>query len=98
MVGVGEVDDFSTADKLTNEGNCTKLFSCVVVVVDSRSSEIAVMGFLASRARMTVAGVIEGTRFLLEDGICWLSSFTLPDVDSTSPDAFGSKGEGPAVI
>jgi hypothetical protein len=58
---------FSTADRLTNEGNCTRLFSLVVVVVDSNSSEIAVIGFLASRARITVAGVIEGVRFLVED-------------------------------
>jgi hypothetical protein len=89
---------FSTADRLTNEGSCTRVFSTVVVVVDSKSSEIAVIGFLASRARITVAGVIDGVRFLVEDTVCWLSSFTLLDADSRSRDAFGSRGEGPPVV
>lgn len=88
---------FSTADRLTNEGSCARVFSIVVVVVDSKSSEMAVIGFLASRARITVAGVIDGVRFLVAHGVCWLSSLTLLDVDSSSPEAFGSKGEGPPV-
>jgi hypothetical protein len=61
---------FSTAERLTKDGNCTRVFSLVAVVVDSRSSEIAVIGFLASRARMTVAGVIDGVFPLVEDGVC----------------------------